>query len=55
VIAFMFFVFLTANVFILGAELAAAWPHVDGEPDSDPDRRPLRERARDVLRAATGY
>lgn len=26
VIAFMFFVFLAANVFVVGAELAAAWP-----------------------------
>jgi membrane protein len=55
VIAFMFFVFLTANVFILGAELAAAWPHVHGEPDRDPDPRPLRERVRALVRSATGY
>jgi membrane protein len=55
VIAFMFFVFLTANVFILGAELAAAWPSVDGEPERDPDPRPLRARLRALVRAATGY
>lgn len=55
VIAFMFFVFLTANVFILGAELAACWPQVDGERGRDEDPRPLRERLRDVVRAATGY
>lgn len=55
VIAFMFFVFLTANVFILGAELAAAWPRVDGEPAPDEQPRPLRHRLRDLVRAATGY
>lgn len=55
VIAFMVFVFLTANVFIVGAELAAAWPHVDGEPDDSTDPRPLRERLRALVRAATGY
>lgn len=55
VIAFMFFVFLTANVFILGAELAAAWPHVHGEPERDEDPRTLRERLRAVVRTATGY
>ena len=54
VIAFMFFVFLLANVFILGAQLAAAWPHVDGEPDPNPSRRPLGERARALVRAVTG-
>jgi membrane protein len=55
VIAFMVFVFLTANVFIVGAELAAAWPHVDGEPDDSTAPRPLRERLRALVRAATGY
>jgi hypothetical protein len=51
----MVFVFLTANVFIVGAELAAAWPHVDGEPDDSTAPRPLRERLRALVRAATGY
>ena len=51
----MFFVFLTANVFILGAELAAAWPHAHGEPERDEDPRTLRERLRAVVRTATGY
>jgi len=55
VIAFMFFAFLSANVFIVGAELAAAWPHVDGAPDGSVDARPLRERLRALVRAATGY
>jgi membrane protein len=55
VIAFMFFVFLTASVFIAGAELAAAWPHVDGAPHAGGDDRPLRERLRALLRAATGF
>ena len=55
VIAFMFFVFLGANVFVLGAEFAAAWPRVDGEPEPDADPRPLRERLRALVRAATGY
>ena len=50
----MFFVFLLANVFILGAQLAAAWPHVDGEPDPDASQRPLGERARAIVRAVTG-
>jgi membrane protein len=55
VIALMFFVFLTASVFIAGAELAAAWPRVDGAPDPDDDRRPLRRRLRALVRTAAGY
>lgn len=54
VIAFMFFVFLLANVFILGAQLTAAWPHVDGKPDPNASRPPLGERARAFARAMTG-
>jgi membrane protein len=50
VIALMFFVFLTATVFIAGAELAAAWPRVDGAPHADDDRRPVGERLRALVR-----
>ncbi|HET8758198.1 MAG TPA: YihY/virulence factor BrkB family protein [Solirubrobacteraceae bacterium] len=55
VIAFMFFVFLAASAFIAGAELAAAWPRVDGAPDPGGDDRSPRERLRALVRAATGY
>lgn len=39
VIAFMFFVYLAGIVFLLGAEMAAAWPDVRaGRRDPDPDQ-----------------
>jgi membrane protein len=44
VIAFMFFVFLSSELFLLGAEVASEWPRVrraleDGEAPEDDDRR----------------
>lgn len=52
VIALLVFVFLAANVFLLGAEAAAEWPDVrDGRGDDAPDDRPLRERAAGWLRS----
>lgn len=53
-VAFMAFIFVAANVALLGAEAASEWPSVrDGEideqEDDEPDE-PLRERIRRVLR-----
>lgn len=53
VIAFVFFVFLVSNIFLLGAEVASERPRVaaglyDDEPEDD---RSLGEKARDALRA----
>lgn len=52
VVAFVFFVFLVSNIFLLGAEIASERPRVaaglyDREPD---DERSLGERIRDGLR-----
>jgi membrane protein len=53
-IAFAFFVFLSANVFVLGAELSAALGRAAaGELQPGPSR-PLRERLRGLVRTATG-
>ncbi len=50
IIAFVFFVYLAAIAFLLGAEAAAEWPGVrDGPPDESSDE-PLRARARRALR-----
>lgn len=52
-IAFMFYVFLAANVFLLGAEVAAVWPAVRrGIYDVDDDR-PWTQRALEALRGLT--
>lgn len=51
-VAFAFFVFLTANVFLLGAEASARWPEVRaGHHDvSDGHDEPLRRRVIGALR-----
>lgn len=55
VIAFVFFVFLTANAFILGAEAAARWPAVRrGEHDTPPGEGDGTPWWRDVLNALRG-
>lgn len=54
VIAFMFFVYLAALVFLLGAEMAAAWPDVRaGKRDPDPDGEdvPFKQKLVDWLRS----
>ncbi len=53
VIAFMFFVYLASELFLLGAEVASEWPRVRaslarGEPPQDGP--PLGEQVRDALR-----
>ncbi len=48
VVAFMVFVWLTANVFLFGAELAQQLPHQTGE--ADPDAEPLGRRLVGALR-----
>ncbi|HJP41520.1 MAG TPA: YihY/virulence factor BrkB family protein [Dehalococcoidia bacterium] len=49
VIAFLFFVYLNANILLLGAEMAAEWPRVThGYYDRDPDS-PSRPRAGSLL------
>jgi membrane protein len=51
VVAFLVFVFVTANVFLLGAEIASEWPAVREAPPPAPSQEPLRQRLR---RAARG-
>ena len=53
-LAFLFFVFVSSNILLLGAEMAAEWPRViHGHYDADLDRKgpagPLRGRVRGVL------
>lgn len=46
-VAFMVFVFVAANVVLLGAEAASEWPRVrDGEIDDDEPDAPVPERVR---------
>lgn len=50
-VAFAFFVFLSANVFLLGAEAGARWPAVRaGEHDGGGDGKPLGRRVLGALR-----
>jgi membrane protein len=55
VIAFAFFVFVSANVFLLGAELVAVLPSAMRAPLEDGPKLPLRKRLRALVRAGTGY
>lgn len=53
VIVFLFFVFLAANIFLLGAEVASEWPRVRaGEHDraEQEDGEPLGRQVRELLR-----
>jgi membrane protein len=53
VIAFMFFVYLAAELFLLGAEMASEWPRVRGElerGETPHDRPPLATQLKAVLR-----
>jgi membrane protein len=50
VIAFLLFVFVAANVFLLGAEVASEWPAVRDEAAVRSAGEPLRERLRRALR-----
>lgn len=55
IIAFAFFVFLSANIYLLGAEMAAVWPRLRGLPLDDTPAPPLRVRLRNLVRSATGH
>lgn len=48
VIAFLFFVYLAASIFLFGAELAAAWPG-SAEPDEGPSV-PFKQQVRGFVR-----
>ena len=52
VVAFLYLVYLSAVVFLLGAGLAAAWPRsaADRRPPSVPDERPVLARLRGMVR-----
>lgn len=52
VVAFMFFVYLAANIFLLGAEVASEWPRVRPALEREPRREgpPLSDQIRDALR-----
>ena len=56
VIAFLFFVYINANIMLLGAELASEWPRVTHGYYDDPDRKegeqggPLAQRLRGGLK-----
>ncbi|HWI08581.1 MAG TPA: YihY/virulence factor BrkB family protein [Solirubrobacteraceae bacterium] len=55
IIAFMVFVFLAANIFLLGAEAASEWPAAREAPLAPPgDGRPLGGRLLDALRRQVG-
>jgi membrane protein len=49
VIAFLFFVYLSASAFLFGAEVASAWPGA-AEPDDGPGT-PLKQRVRGFVRS----
>lgn len=49
VVAFLFFVFVTANVFLLGAAVAVEWPSVRDGGGDDGDDVPFGERLRRAL------
>ena len=58
VVIFLFFVYISANILLLGAEVASEWPrvihgHYDGEQESEAPKpvEPLRRR---LLEAVTG-
>jgi len=50
VIAFLLFVYVAANVFLLGAEVASEWPAVRDEPAAPTSGRPWGARIRRALR-----
>lgn len=50
IIAFLVFVFVAANLFLLGAEIASEWPAVREAPPPAPSQEPLRQRLRHALR-----
>ena len=50
VVAFLVFIFVAANTFLLGAEVASEWPAVRDGPPPQSDGRPLRARLRRGLR-----
>ena len=50
IVAFLVFVFVAANLFLLGAEIASEWPAVREAPPPAPSQVPLRQRLRDALR-----
>jgi membrane protein len=51
VIAFAVFVFVAANLLLLGAEVASEWPGVRDGPPPTPSQEPLRRRLRRGLRS----
>lgn len=51
IVAFLVFIFVTANLFLLGAEAASEWPSVRDQPLPERSREPLRQRLRQGLRA----
>lgn len=50
IVAFLVFIFVTANLFLLGAEAASEWPAVRDEPLPEPSQEPLKERLGSGLR-----
>ncbi|MFP5362515.1 MAG: YihY/virulence factor BrkB family protein [Thermoleophilia bacterium] len=50
IVAFLVFVFIVANLFLLGAEAASEWPRVRDEPPPEPSDEPLKLRVRRALR-----
>ncbi|MBW3609414.1 MAG: YihY/virulence factor BrkB family protein [Actinobacteria bacterium] len=50
IVAFLVFIFVTANLFLLGAEAASEWPSVRDEPLPEPTQEPLKQRLRSGLR-----
>lgn len=51
IVAFLVFIFVTANLFLLGAEAASEWPSVRDEPLPEPSQEPLKQRVSRGLRA----
>lgn len=49
VVAFLVFVFVTANVLLLGAQVAVAWPEVRDGDDDEGGGAPLGERVRRTI------
>ena len=50
VIAFLVFVFVAANLFLLGAEIASEWPALRDGPPPSASGQPLQQRLRKALR-----
>lgn len=50
IVAFLVFVFIVANLFLLGAEAASEWPAVRDGPPPAPSDEPLKQRLRRGLR-----